>query len=82
MQETEDVYGDDSDELQAKKPPAFWRKSNFREIYVPLAACIILLTAAILLRLYKKHMVYSTASRYRDTSPEALNQHTFRSSAL
>ena len=61
-QETEDVFGDDSDELQERRHSAFWRKRAFWDIYVPIVACIILLAAAILVRLYEKHRVPSRPS--------------------
>lgn len=51
------MFGDDTDDLQAKKLPAFWRRRQFRDIYLPVVACMILLSAAILVRLYEKHRV-------------------------
>ena len=65
LQETEDVFADESDELQAKKRPAFWRRHKFREVYLPLMACAALLTAAILMRLYEKHKVTDCSVRER-----------------
>ena len=56
-QETEDVFADDSEELQARKRPSFWRRRKFREVYLPVVACAMLLTAAIMLRLYERHKV-------------------------
>ena len=57
LQETEDVFGDDSEELQAKKASSFWRRRQFREVYLPVIACALLLTAAIMLRLYERQKV-------------------------
>ena len=65
LQETEDVFVDDSDELQEKKRAAFWKTEQFRAIYVPISACTLLLSAAIALRLYKRHLVLRLPSPHR-----------------
>jgi hypothetical protein len=57
VQETEDVFADDTEELQAVRRTPFWKKRQFREIYVPVMACTLLLSLAILLRIIWKQTV-------------------------
>ena len=75
MQETQDMYNDDAEELQSKKVAAFWRRTRFRQIYVPITACACLLALAIYFRVQHKHLVsFCTASNLIHTFCRALFQ--------